>query len=429
MDDRLRQELIAYFDRELGPPPAGIRDRVIRGLSEPRFHDHDPGPGRRTGLLVRLAGVAVVLVAMVAFAGLLLLTHPHHAPAVRGRPNTSAPPTAAPTPTAATTPVSTPFSAPDSVTAIVFGDPANRTQIDAVTWNGSRLGYLPGLGAGSSWAPNPSATLFAGPSSVVNRRGQVVAALAPSGKTLPVWADDGHTLCRTTPEPQANSSSPATLQLATVGGDWRTVGQFGTVSENAGVDIAACSVLNDRAVLVERSYQGPNVRQLWVVQLSTGRVLWSRPYPADGNATIEVVASRDGAFVAVGRSTCCPHTAFTTTVYGADGGLTGTFDGHAGGYAGTAFSWDGSRMVLATGADDSQVTVVDVRAGTTVWRAPAGLKVAGIVAEPVARGRLGIALNGTGAVAGPDGYVAAADLYLVDAAGHARPLSIQIRPL
>src|SRR5262249_48704321 len=105
-----------------------------------------------------------------------------------------------------------------------------------------------------------------------------------------------------------------------------------------------------------------------------------------------------------------------------------TFDGHAGGGAATAFSWDGSRMVLAAGTDETQVAVVDVHTGTTVWRAPAGLKVAGGVVEPLDGGQLGIALNGTGAFARPDGYVAAADLYLVEAAGRARKVDTQIRP-
>src|SRR5262249_61901016 len=96
--------------------------------------------------------------------------------------------------------------------------------------------------------------------------------------------------------------------------------------------------------------------------------------------------------------------------------------------AATGLSWAGLWMVLAAGTDETQVTVVDVRTGTTVWRAPAGLKVAGVVVEPLDGGQLGIALNGTGAFAGPDGYVAAADLYLVEAAGRSRKVDIQIRP-
>src|SRR5262252_10589732 len=100
------------------------------------------------------------------------------------------------------------------------------------------------------------------------------------------------------------SGTPVSLQVSALGGAWRTVGQYGTASENSGVDIKACSTLNDRAVLVGRMYQSPSVRQLWVVQLSTGQVVWSRSFPSDGATVIDVSTSRDGTSVAVGRATC-----------------------------------------------------------------------------------------------------------------------------
>jgi len=434
MDDRLRHELIAYFDRELGRPPAGIRDRVLRSLSEPRLDDGAAKAGRRTGFLLRLAGAAAVVVAIVAIAGFLTLIRLHPA-GVPAAPHASAVPTAAPTavsPTTVRTPpvsetsaptaVSTAFTEPDSVPAIVFRDPVDRAQTDAVAWDGSGLGRL-----AASGIPNPAGTLFVTVGSVTDRQGRIVATFASDGKAPPTWADDGRALCRTTPQTGPLSGTAASLQVSAVGGAWRTVGQYGTVGENFGVHLAACSTLNDRAVVVE-STASTSVQQLWVLQLSTGRVLWSRSYPQDGTSIVSVVASRDAASVAVGQSTCCPHAAFTTDVYGPTGALVRSFDGHAGGYAGAAFSWDGSRLILASGADESQVTMVDVRTGTTVWQAPARQKVAGVEVEPVAGGRLGIALNGTGAFAGPDGYVSAADLYLVDASGQAQHLPMQIRP-
>jgi len=435
MDDRLRQELIAYFDQEVGRPPAGIRDRVLHRLAEPSAVDRDLGTNRRVRLMRQLAGAAAFVVAIAAFASLVFFTRLHHTTTVPAGPHATAPPineptaqpTAAPAPTPAPSPtrVSAPFSAPDSVPAIVFGDPADRTQKDAVTWDGSGLGRVPADGA-----PNPTGTLFLTTTSVKDRQGRTVANVAVTGKKPPSWSDDGRMLCRTTPDARLGvaSGTPVSLQVSALGGAWRTVGQYGTASENSGVDIAACSTLNDRAVLVGRMYQSPSVRQLWVVQLSTGQVVWSRSFPSDGATVIDVSTSRDGTSVAVGRATCCPNSGFTTTVYGPGGGQVGTFDGHAGGYAGTAFSWDGSRMILAAGANETEVNVIDVHTGTAVWRAPAGLKVAGVVVEPVAGGRLGIALNSTGAFAGPDGYVPAADLYLVDAAGQARKVDSQIRP-
>jgi len=433
MDDRLRQELIAYFDHEVGQPPAGIRDRVLHKLAEPGLLDRDRRAHRRVRLLGQVAGAAAFVIAIAAFAGLLILTRLHQTTTVPATPHASAPPnaeptaepTVAPTPAASPTRVSAAFAAPDSVPAIVFGDPVDRTQKDAVAWDGSGLGRL-----ATDGAPNPAGTLFLTTTSVKDRQGRTVASVAGIGKKPPTWSDDGRMLCRTTPDAGLGvaAGTPVSLQVSPLGGAWRTVGQYGTADENSGVDIAACSTLNDRAVLVGRMYQGPSVRQLWVVQLSTGRVVWSRSFAADGATVFAVIASHDGASVAVGRATCCPTSAFTTTVYGPGGEQVGMFAGHAGGYAGAAFSWDGSRMVLAAGADETEVTVIDVRTGTTIWRAPAGRKVAGVVVEPVAGGRLGIALNGTGAFAGPDGYVPAADLYLVDAAGRARKVDTQIRP-
>jgi hypothetical protein len=397
---------------------------TLHHLSEPPLVDPDRGPRRRARVVPWAGGVAGVLV-IAAVAGTLMLTRLHGGPRVPERPRpsaaTSAQATPAPTQAARPTAVSTAFSAPDSVPAIVFHDPADRPQLDAVTWDGSGLGRLSAAGE-----PNPAGTLFLTASSVVDREGRTVATLIPSGKELPTWADDGRSLCRITPPPGSTPGAPASLQVAPLGGAWRTIGQYGTVGEGAGVGIVACSTLNDRAVLVARRLQGPTALGMWVVQLSTGHVLWSRPYTPPDTGFVDITASRDGAYVAEGRLT--PGTGTTTTVYGPLGAVAGTFDGHAGGYAGAAFSWDGSRLLLAAGADESRVAVVDVATGATLWRAPDGLKVAAALVEPAAGGRLGIALNGSGAFAGPDGYVAAADLYLVDAGGRAQRLDTRIRP-
>ncbi|HKF78488.1 MAG TPA: hypothetical protein VKF59_20270 [Candidatus Dormibacteraeota bacterium] len=395
---------------------------TLHCLSEPPPAEPDRAR-RRHARLAPWAGGVVVVLAIAAAAGPLMLTRLHGASPARPRPNAATPAQAKParTPAASPTAVATAFSSPDSVAAIVFHDPVDRTRLDAVTWDGSGLGRLSAAGE-----PNPAGTLFLTASAVVDRQGTTVATLTPSGKDLPTWADDGRSLCRITPPTGSATGAPASLQVAPLGGAWRTVGQFGTVGPNTGVSVVACSTLNDRAVLVPRNYQGPSALGVLVVQLSTGHVLWSRSYTPPETGFVDIAASRDGAYVAEGRLT--PGTGTTTTVYGPRGTVAGTFDGHAGGYAATAFSWDGSRLVLAAGADESRVTVVDVGTGATVWRAPDGLEVAAVLVEPAGGGRLGIALNGSGAFAGPDGYVAAADLYLVDAGGVAQRVDTQIRP-
>jgi WD40 repeat protein len=305
----------------------------------------------------------------------------------------------------------------------VFHDAVDPAQLDAVTWDATRAGRLDGLPAGQAAVANPTGSRFITPHGVVDRHGKAASPLAVTGKQLPIWADDGRTMCRTTPELGTASGTPAYLETADINGGWRRVGQYGAVHEQSGIVVAACSVLNDRAVVVERSGQGLSVNQLWIVQLSSGRVIWSRSYQGAGSGVTDITASRDGSYVAEGATTCCPRAPYKTTVFGPAGSVVRTFEGHAGGYATNAFSWDGTRMVLASGTDESTVTVVDVQSGAAVWTAPAGLKVAGTTAEPAVGGRLALILNGSGASAGSDGFVPPGDLYLVEASGSGRQVA------
>ena len=158
-------------------------------------------------------------------------------------------------------------------------------------------------------------------------------------------------------------------------------------------------------------------------------MIWQRSYPVDGSTVVSIEASGDGNLVVENRWTCCPPSSSKATVYGPSSTVVRVFDGRAGGLASAPFAWDGTRMVLSTGAPESQVSIVDVRSAAAIWRAPEGMEVAGAVAEPVAGGRIAVELNAAGAVAGPDGYVPAADLYLPAENGVAWRPSIVVRPL
>jgi hypothetical protein len=400
----------------------------IAGVSHALLDGRLTGRGRR-GLLPQLAAALGIVLAVSAVVGILVLTRAQRS-ATPARSQATVAPSAAATPAPRPTPVSNAFTVPDSVPALVFGDAIDHSQLDAVAWAGTGLGRIAGLPAGVV-VPNPSGTLFITAGGIVDRRGQVVASLLVADKQAPpTWADDGRTLCRISSATGTAAGVPAFLETAALTGGWRRVGQYGTVHDQSGVGLAACSVLNDRAVIVERAGQGTSTKQVWVVQMSTGRVVWSRSYQLDGSGTTETSASRDGSYVAEGSARCCPMAGFKTTVYGPDGSIVRAFDGHAGGYAGASFSWDGERMVLASGTDEGTVTVVDVRSGVVEWTAPPGRKVAGVVAEPVVGGRLGVILNDKGAFAGSDGYAPTGDLYFVDASGTARRLGdTQARPL
>jgi hypothetical protein len=125
--------------------------------------------------------------------------------------------------------------------------------------------------------------------------------------------------------------------------------------------------------------QGVNpINQYWVVQLSTGRVLWT--HDLRGSKTIaRVVASRDGQYVAEVQSTG------TTTIYGQNGSAVGHVAGSVEG-----FSWDGSLAVVytsssAVGSSSAYGTrprVIRWRDGTVIWAATPAQGLSGSQPEP-----------------------------------------------
>jgi WD40 repeat protein len=149
--------------------------------------------------------------------------------------------------------------------------------------------------------------------------------------------------------------------------------QVGRKYEQSSTGVAACSIEKDRAIIVHSGPVG-NTLQFWVVQLSTGRIMWTRSYPVDGES-VDIRTSRDGQFIAENKSNCCPATTSTTTVYGA----TGAVLGHPTGWV-EAFSWDGSLAV--TGTFNGPVSVVRWRDGTVIWRGPSDGGYLGAMPEP-----------------------------------------------
>jgi hypothetical protein len=143
--------------------------------------------------------------------------------------------------------------------------------------------------------------------------------------------------------------------------------------DQSSTGVAACSIEKDRAIVVHSGSAG-NTLQFWVVQLSTGRIVWTRAYPGDG-ASIDIRTSRDGQFIAENKSNCCPATANTTTIYGP----TGAVLAHPAGWV-EAFSWDGSLAVLGT--FNGPVSVVRWQDGTVVWSGPADGGYLGAMPEP-----------------------------------------------
>jgi len=316
-----------------------------------------------------LAGVAVVLIAAAAVATSVVVRGSHPRPATSNHPSpaVTTTPTAQPTATAAPTPLAQPLQVAATVPVILFHDPADFDQIDGITWDGlpkGRVGVNPVSGQGIY--PNPAGTLFATTRDIRDRSDAAVATLPSPSKGFPgTWADDGTHYCAMaskSPLGQAGGE-PATLRLAAIGQPPRDILQVGTAYEQASIGVGACSIERDTAIIVQSGGQGVGTAQFWVVQLSTGRILWSKSYPQDGLTTFDIRASRDGQYIA---EVTYRNGTNTTIVYT----NTGSVLTHVAGRI-EAFSWDGT---LAVQMPDYRgpVSAIRWRDGTVVWTGPAG---------------------------------------------------------
>jgi len=314
------------------------------------------------------AATAAILIAAIVIATFAL---------VRAGNQSHIVPAATPSPKAiaSLTPMTNPLNVPDSTPIITFGDPAKPDQIDGITWDGKQSGVLPYQPVGSG---NPANNLFATASEIRDRQGKLVASGNFGSKFFTgTWADDEIHFCQTVPfDNPGGSGLPTTLQIvdARVGGA-RNVAKVGTLYNQTYMGVAACSVQFDRAVVYQSGGQGVGVAQFWVVQLSTGKILWTRTFDPAG-LPVQIVSSRDGQYIAETRAILTGNQAsWTSTILGPDGSFAGTLAS-----AVVTFCWDGSLAVVQSGGD--AVTIVTVTGDATVWTGPTNYLVSETRAEP-----------------------------------------------
>jgi hypothetical protein len=354
LEERLRQLAPSFKDGT--EPPATLHASIMARTAAV----HPPSGTARPGhpqLRRSLAGVAVVLVAATAVGASIVIRglHPRSVVTTHSSPTPFATPVVTPAPT----PLSQPLQVPSTAPVILFHDPANFDQIDGITWDGSERGRV-GLNPVSDTGilPNPAGTLWVTTRDIRDRTGAIVATWSAPTKGFPgTWADDSQHYCTMFSKDALGQVGgvPTTLQLTAVGQTPRNVVKVGRVYEQTSAGVAACSIENDRAVAVQSNSIGEAV-QFWVVQLSTGRVLWTRP-------SGDIRASRDGRFIAEIIYSQGTQTS-TTTIYSSTGVVLGHLPGRI-----EAFSWDGSLAVQM--ADyGGPVSVIRWRDGTVVWKGP-----------------------------------------------------------
>jgi hypothetical protein len=299
-----------------------------------------------------------------------------------------------------------PLTVSASTPVILFTDAGNSNQIDGLTWDGQRAGKIteipspfqsmcqttgttevcssPPVGGAapplnSAESSNPDGSLFVAFPYFYDRSGRVVATLKGGPYSDPgvgeyfvgTWADDDHHYCQVQPRFGGATAVTGTLQLTTPGGTPRDVVRIGSqAASEYTLTVGACSMLADRAVLVQHTPTvgsgGNTIDQYWVVQLSSGHVLWTRDLRGAGVA--RVIASRDSRYVAE------VPTSGATTIFGPSGSVVGHVSGLV-----EAFSWDGSLAVVVSSGGASVVRWND---GTVVWTIPTGEGLSGFQPEP-----------------------------------------------
>jgi len=292
--------------------------------------------------------------------------------------------------------VQQPLVVPATTPVVLFHDPANGHQVDGVTWDGTSVGRVSAIGGGAEVVPNPTATFYAeyDDRGIYDRTGRLLTR--PFNGTQPdfgTWADDGQHFCQMV----AGSSPvlPGSLVLGMVGEQPRNVAQLGLIdSRSDSAAVAACSVERDRAVVFGFDSVGNvGAPTLWMVRLSSGRVLWKRSYPVpQGHPNLYVVASRDGQYIAENRTDwdhpVGGHPTFTATVLNADGSILTGVAGQI-----QQFSWDGSLAVVYSAAPPNEVaypgadppSVISWRNGQIIWKAPEGVGYWNALPEPGGR--------------------------------------------
>ena len=368
----LKREMRDAFEREqakLGEL-TGVRQRMLRTALTAR----EP---RRSQLFRTALGLAAVLVAAAA-VGTTVYLRAKSQPGPVSPPSPSASVQASPSATPAPTAVANPLQVPATTPVLIYHDPVNGDQVDGITWDGTASGRIAASGGTFGLIANPTGTLYAGfqDSGIHDRTGQVVSHYGGTYQKgfAGTWADDGRHYCQmTSASPFGKTTGePAALQLIEPGQPARTIAQVGTAYEQGILRLPACSVLADRAVVVQSGGQGVGTAQFWVVQLSTGWILWTRSYGLDAS-TVEIRASRDGQYIAeVPFGTGVQS---QTTVYGPSGSVAGRVAG-----AVEAFSWDGTVAVVS--GPGGAVSVINWHDGTHVWSAPQGTTFYAALPEP-----------------------------------------------
>ena len=273
----------------------------------------------------------------------------------------------------------------------------------AVDWQGNLSGTMYPTSTLLQQAPDGSSVLTPDGGSI-DGNGAAPAATPAYASTV-FAADDNRSLCRVA------GSGALWLETGRLRGAMRRVALVGSTGARVGINILACSVTSDRAVIVDNGMGG--TAAVRVIALTTGRLLYQRSY---GGASVALMSTRDGRYLAEQTTTFDAQgqvaTAFTVIRRTLDGRAMARLDDRRV----LRFSWDGTRVVTVPILSGSDVTLLEWQTGKVIWR-QAG--------DPAMVGRPAFAMsqpNGTAmaiGVGGADRSGALDQLWIVAADGQA----------
>jgi hypothetical protein len=353
MDD-LRSEIRAAFqeEQEAHPPLGGLRSSLTAAASSHQHPAHN---------------FQWVAIAVAALLGILVVAG---LASTRLGPRASLP---AATPAG---PLDDYGAPPAGVPLLYVHDPNHQSWLIGYDWSGKPRGTVKLDSTQASPRMAPDGQSFAigmggkgGTDKILDRLGSPVAGtgVLPSG-TTPIWADDYKHICGMTFDHRTFAWTLITLMPGHPVKSVAVIGRDTSIGQTA-ISLVSCSVHNDQAITVRTTVAWPS--ELWVVQLSSGKVLTHSVYT--DSSVISVVGSSNGVLVAENAPQSAGqeflHQATWTTVLRlSDRSIVARLDPSLGV---VAFNSDDSLALVTTemwvGGSPTHLAVIDLRTGHRIW--------------------------------------------------------------
>jgi hypothetical protein len=374
MDD-LRSEIRAAFEKEQAghAPAAALRRDVVEAVAA------RPRRERNFQWLAVAAGIVLGILVVVG----LLSTRLAHRPV--GQANPQATPQA--------TPAGGDYGPPPAGVPLLYvHDPDHVKWLIAFDWTGHPRGTvkpdqaLPANQAMALQQAPDGQTFLSAPAAkggspqFFDRLGREIPTPAGERFTGGIWADDYRHWCSVGFDQNTYVWTLVTQLSGEAARHVAVVAQDSGVGQT-GISMAACSFANDQAILVRTSVSWPS--ELWVIKLSTGKVLSHHTYAVEMLA--QVTASRDSLYIAESSSKSdgrLASSSASSTVYRRVSDWTVVLSRPA--TEGVlAMSEDGS-LALVQALIDAQSrnqAIIDLRTGKEIWHGQGG-SLSGYLAKP-----------------------------------------------